>query len=388
MIFNKHIFLVLLLALNYTYSQNNFITTPRIASPEQIFKSIIKKDQLENPIFLNGEVKNVHKKITKRATPNRKDSTQESYQYSLNRQKRVTKYASNVEFDEMNPELLNLLDKEVIIKGDTIINHDNFWYTFKNGKLILRKKKTEETGSLNIFTDSILFEHKKDKLIEVKHYKRHISTDINLNSNDDLANYDISYSEYELTNYNSALYNKNNLLESKLEIFTSQDFDYVYADHTSYKYNDLGELISYEKKSESIEFDLFDMHSYIKNRKKHNSKIKIYKTTQNNGVFTYDDKNRITNFKAKVIENDYDFDYKNKMVKLKTKDIIEAKHSYNIEYSQNKTVTTYINNGELNLQFEYIFDNNNNPIQEKIYTYISGRKYLNTSTTLDIEYFK
>ena len=149
----KLVLLCFVFTTYYTYSQNQIITTPRIASPEHVFLSIFQGDKLSNPIFLNGKVKTVHRIVTNYVTPNRKEKSKKSFSYQLNHLKQAVKYASDVEFDEMSPEFLNL-EQETIITGDTLINHYNNWYTFKNGQLVTKKEKTEETIALDVFIDS------------------------------------------------------------------------------------------------------------------------------------------------------------------------------------------------------------------------------------------
>ena len=83
---------ILLIAINYSYSQNQIITTPSIESPEQEFISVFQKDKLSNPIFLNGAVKEVKKKVREHVTLNRKIGNQKNYDYSLNSLKQITKY--------------------------------------------------------------------------------------------------------------------------------------------------------------------------------------------------------------------------------------------------------------------------------------------------------
>jgi len=355
---------ILLIAINYSYSQNQIITTPSIESPEQEFISVFQKDKLSNPIFLNGAVKEVKKKVREHVTLNRKIGNQKNYDYSLNSLKQISKYSSDEEFDDMTPELLNI-EKEVVIKGDTIINHDNIWYTFKKGKLKTKTEKTAELSSNQAFMDSLSFNYKKNKLIEIHHYKRDIVTEVNESSTSNLIEYNLLYTDYEIKNYTAAKYGKNGLLNSKLDISTIEDLIFVYK--TSYQYNDSNKITSFKRVFEEHDINVFNFSEYIKNTEKYNVKAKPIENEEHEGVYYYDEKNRI--------------------IKIEIEKFNEGKHTYNIRYYKNTTTVAYLNKGKFEMEFQFTYDNNNNPIKELKYINIDGRKHLDTSIVLDITYY-
>ena len=358
----KNILYIFLIVTNYSYSQDQIITTPTIESPEEEFISVFQKEKLSNPVFLNGNVKEVTKKVIEHITPNRETSTQENYSYNLNRQKQVIKYSSDIEFDEMKPELLNI-EKEVIIKGDTIINHDNIWYNFKKGRLITKTEKKAEISDTDSFMDSISFKYKNNKLVEITHYRRDVLTQVD--ESKELIEYRIAYSDYDIFNYNKINYDANDLLVSKLTLSTYEDL--VFVTKTRYQYNDFNKLESFTRSLEEYSIELIDRSDYIKVTQKHNRRIESLEKNRDIAKYTYDDKKRVT-----------------KLIIEKAK---EEKHIYSIQYNKNKTFIDYSNNGNTEMQYQYVYDKKNNPIQEKRYVYIDGKKYLDTSITLNIKYY-
>ena len=123
----KFLSILFLFVANEIFCLDQILTSPTLESPESEFFLNFPKEKIANPIFLNGAVKAVQKKIIQHKTPDNETAFEESYDYELNASKEVIKYASDVEFDEMNPNFLNM-EKDIIIKGDTIIKHGDLTY--------------------------------------------------------------------------------------------------------------------------------------------------------------------------------------------------------------------------------------------------------------------
>ncbi len=357
----KYVFIVLIFIItSNSHSQNQIIPIPEIGSPEQEFLSVFQKEKFENPIFLNGSIKEIHKGITEYITPNRKVLVKKIYNYLLNKNKQVVKYASDIEFDAITAELLNA-QKTIDIKIDTIINHDKISYTFKQGKLLTKKFKTLKENRFDGFTDSIHFNYKKNKLTEIKEYKREIIAE----PSDFEEEEELLISEdYFMTNYSEANYNKKKLLKSKLEINYDQNSTATFVDYINYEYDRDNKLTSYKKISKGYEIELSDLTNYIKSIKKNKLNYDPFETKESNGLYNY-------------IQG-------NKIIKLNSLSTKEDK--YEIEFSKEKTIIKYSNNGILERRFQYLFDGSGNPIEEKIFIYFKGIEYLDTSTILEIIY--
>lgn len=354
--------LLLLIATNYVYSQHLPITTPTIETPENEFLAIFQKDKLANPIFLHGNIKEVSKKEIRHLTPNRKISLQENYRYTLNKQKQVITYASDVEFDEMKPAFLNV-EKDVIIKGDTIINHNPFFYRFKNGQLIIRTEK--RVKNIDKKTDSITFRYNKDNLVERKQYKKEIATKVTEISDGSFTEHDV-ISDYQLISYSTATYNHRNLLKWTQNVSMNQEI--LFVTKKSYQYNGFNKIVRATIISKNYNISSFKYLKDIRDWAKEEATIKPVKKEEITILYSYNTKNSITKI---------DFFTKN----------TQNKYVYALDYQKEKTIIKYTNKGKLEKVVEYVFDKKNNPIKELKYIFIDGKKYLDTSISMQITYY-
>ncbi|WP_452227121.1 hypothetical protein [Lacinutrix cladophorae] len=357
--------LITILCLCFTpviFSQNTKIDIPVIDAPEVQFISIFQKEKIDNPIFLNGKVKEVHKKITTHIHPNRKETSVENYQYTLNKNMEVIRYASDVEFDEMNIDFLNS-QKEFPIQKDTIITQNNIKYNFKKGKLISKTSSTLDEDTTIGVTDSIHFSYKNNKITEIIEFQKEALVEIDEDTNQE--NYLIS-NDYFMTSYKLADY-ENKLVNSKLAIEYIPDVMVLFVSKTDYIYNNNNLLTSFKKTNKEYEIVVEDISNYLKKIKNNKLPDTPFKTQENIGIFTYDSDNRVIKLEA-IIDN-------------------QENQVYKMVYSNNKTIITRESNGVSDIEYQFNYDNNNNPIQEKRFIYLEGKKYLDTQTTIDITYF-
>ncbi|PQJ77548.1 hypothetical protein [Polaribacter glomeratus] len=357
--------LFLLIAfVNVTYSQNKQIAIPKIEAPEAQLISVFQKEKMDNPIFLNGNVKEVHKKHISHINPKRLKKITENYQYTLNKNNEVITYTSGVEFDEMNVDYLNS-ERKQIIKNDTIINHANICYTFKKGKLVSKTIKTLEKTNFIGFTDSIHYNYKNNKLIEIITYQKEVLVEMD---EDEVNESYLVSNDYFMTSFSEAKYNENNRIESKLTIEYDQNAMVLFVDKTRYNTSGKNLLIVFRKTSNSYEIVLNDLSDYLINIKENNLNEIPFETNEYDGIFTYDEEDKVIEFE--------------------TFNVHKEKQQYKIEYKKNTSIVKRATNNNLDIEYHFRYDKNNNPIQEKRFIYIDGRKYLDTEITMEINYFK
>ena len=140
--------------------------------------------------------------------------------------------------------------------------------------------------------------------------------------------------------------------------------DIVITSNTTYQYNTKKQLIHFEKVSEEHGILFFDWSNYHKNKI---TPQKSLKKTVYNIMYIYDINDRLIKLEADVNS--------------------KQKHIYNIRYHKNKRTVTFTNKGKIIKEIQYVFDKNNNPVEEKKYVYIDGKKHLDTSIRLDIKYY-
>lgn len=359
----RYILLILsLIICDFCFSQNIQFDIPEINSPETQFISIFQREKIDNPIFLDGNPKEVHKKITNPINPNRTEKVTENYHYILDKKSNLTSYASDVEFDEMNITFLNS-ERKQSIKNDTILNDEFASYTFKKGKLISQTLKTIEEPNFSSVTDSIHYNYKKNKLIHKVTYQKEILIDFN--------EYDEEIylvSDYFMTGYNEAKYTNKNELESKLEIYYEPNTMVLSVSETQYTYNINSQLTAFKRTSRNYEFSLNDLSGHLKKIKNNKFDEIPFETIKSSGVYTYDLQNRVAT--------------------LITTNNTKESQTYNIKYKKNKTKISRVTNTKPDVEYHFNYDKNNNPIQEKRFIYLDGKKYLDTEITLQITYFK
>lgn len=344
------------------FSQNIQFEVPSINSPESQFISVFQKEKMDNPIFLNGNVKEVQKTIIRHINPNRKEEITENYHYILNKKSTLTSYASDVEFDEMNIAFLNS-EKTQSIKNDTVINDDFASYTFKNGRLSYQTLKTIEGPRLNSITDSVHYSYKKNKLVSIATYKKEILIDLN-EYNEEIY----LLSDYFMTGYSEAKYNNKNELESKLDINYEPSSSELFVSKANYIYNINNQLVAFNRTSRSYEFALNDLVDYLEKIKEENFNEIPFETTESTGKYTYDSRNRIIGLVTSVNNKE--------------------NQTYSFKYKKNKTKISRVTDSKLDIEYHFNYDKRNNHIQEKRFIHLNGKKYLDTEITMQISYFK
>ena len=109
-----------------------------------------------------------------------------------------------------------------------------------------------------------------------------------------------------------------------------------------------------------------DQQSFI--QWKDNFKKIPFETTESSGKYTYDSRNRI--------------------LRLDTSDNNIENQTYSFKYKKNKTKISRVTNSTPDIEYHFNYDKRNNPIQEKRFIYLNGKKYLDTEITMQISYFK
>lgn len=334
--------------------QNSIIVTqPNLPIPESCYSNIFMTNQFSNPVYLNGRVKEVSKNTSAFDIDCTKAILNESFNYTLNRNKEVTKYASNIEFDEMNPEKLNSEKSYFItVDHDTTINHDGFVYTIKNSKILAIECKQNIYGTFNEFVDSTAYIYEKDNLVRIEYFEKAILED---------EFEEILISDYQLVGLEIAEYWDENILKSKSSV-RILEYEAI-VNNTSYQFNRNSQLRSFTVSKMTVDVTHFDENLEL-------IKTLVNDTTEDtfHGTYIYDNKTGLIS----------QFETTNKDSKIK----------YLVTHKENETyISSYINY-ELIATDTILYDEHQNPIELKHYEIIDGKRFLDSNTKLQITYFK
>ncbi|WP_299336478.1 hypothetical protein [uncultured Psychroserpens sp.] len=373
--------LIIILLCNYSNSQNLVIETPTFESPENKYFKIYEEDKIYNPIYLNGNVKTVERKYEQHSSiyGNIAKDTK-IYMYKLNDSKQIISYVSSNEYDDKTIESFNIKN-EFTTKKDTIINQDITEYTFKKGLLTLEKETDRFHGSI----DSIVYNYNHyNKLIEIKHYQSYGIHKTDENGNVDENN--IVFDEFEIKVFEKVTYNdSNNLIEKNKYII---GYDIIEHYRTSYLYNDVNQLKTDEKVFKKYHRDYNNeqgdnpINWYLKEINLTDYNPLSWKTT-----YEYDNKNRIIKYVETFVQ-DYgkkeQFVWENGNCTIDYDDKLHVR-TINTITTKKSSSTSEPKIRELN--YEYFFDDLNNPVKILNYIVQFNEKILDKSTILNITYF-
>lgn len=207
--------------------------------------------------------------------------------------------------------------------------------------------------------------HQKEVLKSIASYNRLSLVEISNDSDEFFEETNIFFTDFELKDYSSLIYNSENLITSILNVFLLEDIAII--NQTNYSYNENSHLIKFERKSKEQDVDNFDQKKLLENPDKYLKKQKYLDASTNKGSYVYDDKNSVLSYTSQHSKN--------------------GKQHCKISYENTKTTISRFDNNNLTVQYEFQYDDKNNPISEKRFIFIDGKKYLDTETTLKISYY-
>lgn len=353
------------------------IIEPMLPFPEYSFSDVFDEQKVINPRFLNGKVKTVKRTFTQHETDESR-LYQENYEYELNEHNEVVFYKSDLEEDYLIEESFSLLDNSHI-KNDTIINQDVITYTFKKGRMVLMMED-QTTGG---FLDSIIYNYKKDKLIEIKGFRSLVAEEYV----DDVGfqEYSLMASEYELLNYEQAKYSKKGLLVAK-RMYTNF-YENVDVYETTYQY-DGKQIQSYQTTKKSYPAHDIDFSTLYKEWNFNEAKLIDESHEVSSGTYKYDKKGRIASYQSEQIA--YHKDGTQEIVEKQDYKYVYAKDNTKMEVFVIRDYKDIIyERGILHQEviYEYLYDKHHNPIEINSYLLKDGKKHLDKSTKLTITYF-
>lgn len=354
------LFVLILSYALVTISNAQSYKVPDIILPEDELQKWGEQEKLDNPIFLNGAVKEVKKAKTSYDYRDNYNSSKNYYSYTLNTNNEVINYISDEEWNEKSPSYFNSF-KEFTPTNDTIIEQDNVTFYFKNGQL--KCSTTLDSEVMDIITDSISFVYKKDKLTEIRGYKKEVLTMVE-DIDDSYEETFIAEADFHLNVLHSTQHNSKEQLISTFLAFKTYNGE-TRITNTNYKYNNSGSLQEY-KRTTAIYYDELNIEGYDSLTEL--EKTALNKTTEESiGTFQYNNKGQLILFS----ENDND-----------------VKRHYQIEYSKNKkTITTHLDN-QLSTIEAITYDQYKNPIEVKTSNYEKDEKTSEETVTLSITYFE
>lgn len=377
MTFNIKYFIILALVFGVSHSQNVLIKIPEIETPEVAASNFQEYDPINNPIYLNGKVKTVKRVFKQHISIYRAAARYtQVYNYELNASKQIIDYQTQNVYSDDTIESLNTSTNFAPKKNGTITQDDTH-YTFKNGLLVLQFQKTEA------HKDSVVYKYnRRKKLEEIQHYTTYAIYDEN--ATDETP---IQYDKYELEYIEKATYDKQQKLLSVHTYFIGyKDIEYY---KTTYSYNASQQLETYQrifrqynrKDTEEDEgFNLNNWHSKT-------AEILDYKPFSITSTFSYDRLGRIVDYTYVIVDNygkKNPYESTNRTVKITYNDTLNTKiiaSRISKKSSLGEAPRVRI------LRDEYSYDAQNNPVKILYYIIQKGKKILDKSDELSIDYF-
>ncbi len=350
--------LFILLSSSFSYAQTQNIAKPEIIGPEEkLIGSYYNKTE-ESPVLFNGKVHTIHKKLTQELQSTTPIST--NFYYTFDKNKQLQKYDSDHAHDTTTISDLNL-EKTVSITGDTtIISNEGSAAIFKKGHLqyILSSSIDNyfyENNRDNV-TDSIAYQYKKDKLVGIYHYSKDVAE--TMDGSYLVAEY------YDLNHYKKARYNDKNQLASivkgRYEIYE----DHFIKETSTYKYNEDALLHSYLKVQTEYEMGSLP-EGGIENIKTED--LKKIESQKHQGILDYFQGN------TKLTIND-----------AETKKNIQE---YRFEEYKSRNSILYSEKGLKIYEYDIVFDQENNPTEISIFSYVNQKKVIDEIITFTIDYY-
>jgi len=362
--------LFLIIFIKYSYSQTEPKLEPLITFPNSQFNSLYEQEKVLNPIYLNGKVNTVMKTFKQHFSPYNTDEYTTHYGYKLNKAQVVIDYRSDLEYDELTKDDLNKAIKLKPLKKDTLVERGNTKYVFKKGQLVLKEEQNYEDG----FIDSIVFKYKNKLLVEKIHYAS-IGMDV-VNDDGDIDENSMLFTEFEIKSYSKIDYNKTGLIVSYKHYQPNPDI--VEVTENKYHYNSKGQLENYTLVYNRYYAETIDVYSPPNTWQFNKEGIIKEFFEETKGSYKYDTKGRI--IAHYLNKENKEAEYYN--VNYKTDGhIISVVKDYYIDYN-------YETLQLLNLEYEYIYDDLKNPIHIRSYIIKKGKKYLDKSTRLTINYYE
>ncbi|MEP0266462.1 hypothetical protein [Dokdonia sp.] len=350
--------LILLLPINtILYSQNHTILEPEIPMLEGVLYQLLDDKKITNPTYLLGNIKEVETIFTLHTSPDNKTTETYTDTFILNTQRQVTRFESSDEYSEREPSSFN--ERPLHFKNDTIFKSEDYTYVFSKGRLLTKYG----------FEDSTSYIYKKDKLLTIKEYKRDVLEEWE-EENDEITLY---YSEFELKSYQEAVYDKELLVHKKTyDVFYETINTYV----TNYEYDHNNRLQKFNVVYKRYISDLIDLSKDPKKWKFSENYFVDGEILNRGGMVSYDNANRIIAYQVSDSNNN--------------------EERYTISYSENDMVVKgsrkdYAPQRDViiprDLEYVYIYDAQDNPIEIRSYIVNEGEKILDKSTMINITYY-
>lgn len=344
----------------FLYSQNYTIQEPEIPMLEAALYQLLDDEKITNPTFLLGSIKEVETIFTLHPSPDNKNTEVYTDTFVLDTQGQVIRFESSDEYSEREPSSFN--QRPLRFKNDTIFKREEYTYVFNKGKLLAKYN----------FEDSTSYTYKKDKIKTIKNYQREASEEWNEDGdeNDPIILY---YSEFELKSYQEAIYDKGLLVHKKTyDVFYETINTYV----TKYEYDQNNRLQKFNLVYKRYTSDLIDISKNPKKWKFSEDYFVDGEILNRGGTVSYDTANRIVNYQVSDSNNNkerYTVSYNGKdmVVKGSRKD-----------YAPDRDVMI-----PRDLEYVYIYDAHDNPIEIRSYIVNEGDKILDKSTKINITYY-
>ncbi|WP_034059575.1 hypothetical protein [Lacinutrix jangbogonensis] len=356
---------IILFCLIGFQGQAQKINEPEITLPHNQFEALYVRDKVLNPLCLKGKITSVVRTFIQHVSPYSTEEYIEYYNYKLNSKHEIVDYSSNLEYDETEAVDLNLIPV-LSVKNDTVIEKENIKYRFKKGLLVLKEERNTEMG----YFDSLVFQYKNNNLSERLHFASQ-----GMYESDDEGFVDESYMIYgpfETQSYIKVTYTAASKIETYLDYEVNLDIASTFF--ATYKYNSDGSLKNYTMLSNEYYADKVDAYQHPTQWVFRKEDALKETSLETKGSYTYDAKGRIISHKITKSNNENEY-YK----------VLYTKKGYLIQVSRD-----YYNNYEElvheDLEYEYIFDSLNNPIEVYSYVIENEEKIIDKSNTLEIQY--
>ncbi|WP_299678530.1 hypothetical protein [uncultured Dokdonia sp.] len=364
-----YVSLALLSCIYLTNAQNR--TLPDFPTPQNDFYRSLEEEKVTNPLFLEGNVREVNRTFTQHISPDSDQTYTENYYYLINTDRKITKYTTDNVFDDITVENLNS-ELLPIIVNDTIIKEDDFYtYIYKKGKLTNYMAYDIEGGMM----DSIVYNYKNNQLHTRTHYRSEGA--IAFNEEDEIDESVIYFSEFTIYGYGEATYTKTGQLQTLLQHEFTVESDLIDTYKSTYTYDPKGRF-----NSVSIVSDRYFLT--YKQLDKHPKKWKLQENETVEGMYletnitvTYDNQNRIETY-SKVDSQKNNIIYEISYDTDRSKKIKVARDDYHF---QKEAII------HRDLLFEYTYDSQHNPTYIASYILLNDKKIIDKSTKLAIVYY-
>ncbi|WP_299766575.1 hypothetical protein [uncultured Dokdonia sp.] len=367
----QYVYTTLLFFFYISFTNAQTRDLPDFPAPQDDFYTSLEEKKVMNPLFLEGQIREVNRTHTLHISPDRDETYTNTYYYQVNTEKEITKYATDDSYDDTTLAYLNKVQSPTI-KNDTILKEDDFYtYIYKKGKLTNYMSYDIESGIM----DSIVYTYKNNNLSTRTHYKSEGTLEM-----DDEGFVDESvmyFSEFRIQSYGTATYTKTGqLLSLTQHEFTVED-DLIDTYKSNYIYDQKNRFKNATIVSDRVFLTYEQLDKHPKKWKLQENETVEGMYLETNITVTYDNQNRIETYSKAdsqknniIYEISYDTD-RSKKIKVSRDD-----------YHFQKEVIIH-----RDLLFEYTYDTYHNPTYIASYILLNGKKVLDKSTELAIIYY-